>query len=518
MDHPELRVPWATLSKNLLKEQLSLEMKPEWRPTKNIPQTATIKARTEKSDISDRVFGGKLQQHYYMEDDNNGRRYLRLPPILQHIFGFLTSDRSLRSVGLFRVLASTEQTTALIDQFNERQKTMQKFDDIVFDNTTDPNVVGNLLKEYLRRLETPLLHPVESFMEIAKIENLETRMHEFMKAFKKLDHNIFRRVFRELIEVMNEFLYHSHLNKLNSRVLSLTLGPFILQQQKEQTINAKNPNAQLYYNLFGMCMENFDKLFMEGYDFTKLEGGAVEDNDKKSGNTLGAFLEKIKEKGASASSSNFLNGDKKEEEGSNTSNASSSNTTESKPPAAGSGDDYQDIQDRWREYVESWKQKYKLEKDEHDKLKAILEEITKDWLKDKRQLEDEMQKLKMQISSSEISEDDELLQLEEEKKKALREIERERERYKLEKESHDDRMKKVKRRQLLALKKMGIETTDEAASKLSPEFFKLKRQQGGATGVTAEEEEDAIKSSSSVPRTTVGGSKIQVNDRFKKKK
>lgn len=541
MGHPELLVPWQTITKNLLKEQLLLEMKPFWYPKKNSSSNASSssknqikKVRTDKSDVTDRVFGGRLEQHYYLEDDTNPKRFLKLPPILYKIFDFLTSDRAVRSVGLFRMLAPSSQTLQLIEQFNAKQKAGDNFNSIVFDNTTDPNVVANLLKEYLRNLQIPLLHPVTSFMEISQIQDTDKRLVEFMKAFKKLDHNIYRRVFRELIEVLNEFIYHSHLNKLNSRVLSLCIGPYLFQQQKDQSIQSRSTNSQFYYNIIGMCMEHFDKLFTEGYDYNTLEGGFSDDaaGDKRSGNTLAAFLEKMKDKGGVSSAANSFLSDvtgKKIENSEQDPSNSSAVVSNSNVPGTNStpGDDMSDVQDKWREYVESWKLKYKNEKEEHEKAQAKLDELKKDWAKEKKQLEDEMQQLKMQLSSSDITEDDEIIQLEEERKKLIREIERERERYKLEKDSHDERMKKIKRRQLLALKKMGIEPTmdDATNNKLSPEFFKLRRQ--GVAAVTSsdqqqQQQEDDLGSvsstlSSSATRTTVG-SKIQVNDRFKKKK
>ncbi|EFC50797.1 rho GTPase activating protein [Naegleria gruberi] len=553
MGNPSLLVPWATLCKNLLKEQLNLEMKPYWIPNKSkFNAMLKPKVRTEKSDVTDRVFGGRLEQHYYLDDDNNTKRYLKLPPIIFKLFEFLTSDRAVRSVGLFRILGSVGQTQQLVQQFNAKQKANENFNSIVFDNTTDPNIVANLLKEYLKELQLPLLHPTSTFLEIARLSDANKRQEEFMKAFKNLEHNIYRRVFRELIEVLNEFLHYSHLNKLNSRVLSLSIGPYLFQQHKDQSITAKSTNAELYYNIIGMCMENFEQIFLQGYDFNALEGGFTADDsqEKRSGNTLASFLEKMRDKGgASTASNSFLNntvadlaGVERKEVDTNSATSSSSSTVATTSSEHNVKDDATDIQDRWREYVESWKQKYKQEKEEYDKAQQELEEIVKAWQQEKKELEEEMQKLKLSISSSDITEDDEIKQLDDEKRKLLKDIDRERDRFKFERESHDEKMKKIKRRQLLALKKMGIESLDETNTKLSPEFFKLKRQQENrkqtARGIDTsptpneqsndnsqstvdpliEEEENIGSASSLAGRTTVGGGKIQVNDRFKKKK
>ncbi|KAL9654657.1 hypothetical protein ABK040_006719 [Willaertia magna] len=512
MGHPENLVPWTTLTKNLIKEQCELEIKPEWYPSKNTPNNVTLDQlqKTGKLDISDKVFGGKLPEHYYIEENVNQKRFRNIPPILRKLYDYILKDRSLRYIGIFRLVANASHVQQLIETFNELQRTNKKFDEIVFENTLDPNIVVALLKEYFKQLDVPLLHPKERFMEIGRIEKVEKRIEEFTDALNKLNHVIYKKVFKELIEVLAEFIYHHNLNKTNPKLLSLALGPFILQQEKEQMIGSTFPNGQIYINLIGMCLEHYEKIFTEETQ-SNGNGGSTAGG----GGKLGQLLDRLR-----------IQQQQQLQQQNTDSNTNSNNNNE----------DISSVQDRWREYVESWKEKYKQEKEIRDQVKHELDEKSKEWSKERKELEEEMAKLKLAISSSEISEDDQLIGLEDERKQLMRDIERERERYKLEKESHESRMRKIKRRQLLILKKLGIELGDESNAKLTPEYFKLirKQQEGGEINndIKIDDQEEQIygaavttamaSSSSNVEdkkaRTTVGGNKIQVDSRFKKKK
>lgn len=149
----------------------------------------------------------------------------KLPFVLLKCFEFLEKERSLRTVGLFRLSGNKNE----IEKF-KRVFESPSAQSIDFPNSIDPNIVTGIVKSFLREMPEPLL-TYEHFGTLSEIGEDLDEAHR-MKQLKSIVHQLpvtHFELLRQLIEYLVRLVMYSDRNRLSSSSLAVVFGPLIMR-------------------------------------------------------------------------------------------------------------------------------------------------------------------------------------------------------------------------------------------------------------------------------------------------
>jgi hypothetical protein len=196
----------------------------------------------------------------------------RLPNVLHKCFEFLDKERSLRTIGLFRLCGNRSEVEKYKKLFESPAAK-----DIDFPSSIDPNIVAGVVKVYFRDLPEPLLlsNNFQTVVDIGEMINETDRL----KRLKDLIHSLpipHYEVLKYVIEYVLTLIMYSAKNKITSNNMAIVFGPLWIRKAKEQQLDAKKDAREenqskrrglsqriknIYIHTIGSMIENYSFLF-----------------------------------------------------------------------------------------------------------------------------------------------------------------------------------------------------------------------------------------------------------------
>ncbi|KAM7346400.1 GTPase regulator associated with FAK isoform 2-T3 [Cochliomyia hominivorax] len=169
-------------------------------------------------------------------------------------------NRGLEDEGIYRKSGVGTKISKLLALGMDRKKADSVFNDEQYRDLMESNTIASALKTYLRNLNEPLMtyRYHSGFIEAAKQENLNQRVHEVHKLVHKLPQSnleMLDMVIRHLTEVSRKF----EKNKMSVFNLGVVFGPTLLRPQ-EETVAAI---LDIKFNniVINILIENYERIF-----------------------------------------------------------------------------------------------------------------------------------------------------------------------------------------------------------------------------------------------------------------
>ncbi|KNC32700.1 hypothetical protein FF38_02724 [Lucilia cuprina] len=169
-------------------------------------------------------------------------------------------NRGLEDEGIYRKSGVGTKISKLLALGMDRKKAESVFNEEQYRDLMESNTIASALKTYLRNLNEPLMtyRYHSGFIEAAKQENLNQRVHEVHKLVYKLPQSNFEMldmVIRHLTEVSRKF----EKNKMSVFNLGVVFGPTLLRPQ-EETVAAI---LDIKFNniVINILIENYERIF-----------------------------------------------------------------------------------------------------------------------------------------------------------------------------------------------------------------------------------------------------------------
>jgi hypothetical protein len=416
-------------------------------------------ASVKKEDTSGAAFGVSLRKMKRAKETG-------LPYVLQKCFDYLGKERSLRTIGLFRLNGNKKEIQRLKQKFDEYEAGNEQ--EVEFANTIDPNVVTGVVKAFFAELPEPLLDPYQRFADIGGLTDEQTRIKKLKDAVESLP-SAHRDVLRYLIEFLVKLIMYTNKNKITVFNMSIVFGPLLLRSGPygQETIQEEGTRGHtlgdkiksIYIGTIATMIDNYLQIF--GLDAAEIAEPQPTEPQPGSGGTLQDVLSKIGGEGAKST----IEDKNLNKLSSILSSVAKASTDELQPPSqarrpdASDSEHWNEMQESWMKFVEKWKAKYRDEvearKVDQEKHKIEKEELTKklDELKlelaeKDRQVADNA--IKMQSADHNLIMEKQKLQLELEDKDAeIRDLKR----------KHEEEVRELKRQYLLAMKNAGDTST-----------------------------------------------------------
>ncbi|KAG2373092.1 hypothetical protein C9374_012824 [Naegleria lovaniensis] len=511
------------------------------------PATARGMSIMKISTSSPVLFGGLLENHF---PNGTSISVGSIPPVLEKMLSYLKQDRIQRTPGIFRLTGSLAEKERFIQMLNEAQSKGGDLSPVVFPNSIDPNIVCNLLVEYFNKLDRALFEPFHRFVEINEMTSDSERVTALKKVIDEM-HPIYRNVIRDFFYFLVQILLYKEENRLSVKSLSVVLGPALLRgklkdddeatkildnnnnSKKNAPVNAttlistrqlSQKMVDFYVHTVGQVIESYHSVFDEDElaDLHKLHHKKPKKADPSNPNkTLDAFIQKLQEHKQRAGST--MTNVKRHGESTTFSASdgfSGSTPREPKKPTTKNDEEWENIQKSWMQFVESWKKKYSDEKQAHEDTAEAVK-ITKQEIEfEKKQMKEELNKMRDQLDEKkrfilqkrsewelqkeqlQLNWENEKIDLEKEKSLRSKEIQESREQFKQTLEYYN-----VKNFQIDSI--MGDEEDDEISKTAT------KGEHSG--DATSESTTSPATNRSGASRSVIGGQKISVDSRFKKK-
>ncbi|XP_054727375.1 rho GTPase-activating protein Graf isoform X1 [Anastrepha obliqua] len=172
----------------------------------------------------------------------------------------ILEKRGLEDEGIYRKSGVGTKISKLLSLGMDHKKAECVFNDEQYRDLMESNTIASALKTYLRNLNEPLMtyRYHSGFIEAAKQESLNQRVHEVHKLVHKLPQSNFEMldlVIRHLTEVSRKF----EKNKMSVFNLGVVFGPTLLRPQ-EETVAAI---LDIKFNniVINILIENYDRIF-----------------------------------------------------------------------------------------------------------------------------------------------------------------------------------------------------------------------------------------------------------------
>eukprot|EP01102_Stenamoeba_stenopodia_P013126 TRINITY_DN420_c0_g1_i1.p1 TRINITY_DN420_c0_g1~~TRINITY_DN420_c0_g1_i1.p1 ORF type:complete len:1078 (+),score=241.96 TRINITY_DN420_c0_g1_i1:177-3410(+) len=200
----------------------------------------------ELPDIKERVFGVPLV-------DVAARENRDIPLFLQNCFEYLSLHGN-DTEGIFRISATKDEI--------ETMKSKIDRGNFEIPDGTDPHVVSNIVKLYLRALPEPLFtfDLFTAFVKSNEINDLSGRIEELNRLFLVLPKS-HQAVLHALVRLCSRFAKNEAVHKMGAQNLAVVFTPNILYNKEEGDAMLVVEAMASAKNLFTSIIENADSLF-----------------------------------------------------------------------------------------------------------------------------------------------------------------------------------------------------------------------------------------------------------------